>query len=71
MSFYSKSDTIQAGDTVIVYSSRQQINPLVVQPGLQLQSRYGHFKHEEMVGVAYGSKVSSYTTRCIALQSYS
>ena len=64
MSFYSTSDTIAAGDTVIVYSSRQQIQPLVVQPGLQLQSRYGQFKHEEMVGVTFGSKVSHSHAHC-------
>lgn len=59
MAFYSTAAEIQAGDTIIVYSSRTQLNPLVVTPGTQLQSRYGHFKHDDMVGVPYGSKVSS------------
>ncbi|ORY82905.1 tRNA methyltransferase complex GCD14 subunit-domain-containing protein [Leucosporidium creatinivorum] len=59
MAFYSTAPEIQAGDTIIVYSSRTQLNPLVVTPGTQLQSRYGHFKHDDMVGVPYGSKFAS------------
>lgn len=69
MSFYSTAAEIAAGDTIIVYSSRTQLNPLVVTPGTQLQSRYGHFKHDDMVGVPYGSKVSSSLPLCSATDS--
>lgn len=51
--------TISPGDLVIVYSSRQQIDSITITPNLEFQSRYGHFKHDDMIGVPFGSKVVS------------
>lgn len=53
--------SIQEGDLVIIYSSRQQIDSVIVKSGTEFQSRYGHFKHADMIGVAFGSKVSCLT----------
>lgn len=30
----------------------------MVKEGAQLQNKYGHYKHDSMVGVSYGTKVS-------------
>ncbi|KAK4699597.1 tRNA (adenine57-N1/adenine58-N1)-methyltransferase catalytic subunit, partial [Phenoliferia sp. Uapishka_3] len=51
--------TIAAGDLVIVYSSRDQIDSLTVTAGKILQSRFGSFKHDTMVGVPFGTKFPS------------
>ena len=48
--------TIQLGDQVIIYQSRDSITSLVVCAGQQLQCKFGIFKHESMVGVLFGSK---------------
>ncbi|KAM0789842.1 hypothetical protein ACM66B_006689 [Microbotryomycetes sp. NB124-2] len=50
---------IESGDHVIVYSSRTQLDSIFVKPGAELHSRYGHFKHSDMVGKPFGSKFAS------------
>lgn len=49
---------VQLGDQVIIYQSRDSIVSLIVRAGQQLQCKFGVFKHEAMVGVLFGSKVS-------------
>ncbi|KAL8292158.1 hypothetical protein RQP46_001624 [Phenoliferia psychrophenolica] len=51
--------SIEIGDLVIVYSNRDQIDALTVTAGKTLQSRFGSFKHDLMVGVPWGTKFSS------------
>ncbi|SCV74578.1 BQ2448_7607 [Microbotryum intermedium] len=50
---------IAVGDQVIVYCSRHEVNSITVTPGAQLHSRYGHFKHDDMVDIPFGSKFAS------------
>ncbi|KAK4056347.1 hypothetical protein OIO90_002490 [Microbotryomycetes sp. JL221] len=50
-------DLIQQGSHVIVYSSRSQLDSIFVQDGAQMQSRYGHFRHSDMIGKPYGCKI--------------
>ena len=57
---------VQLGDQVIIYQSRDSIVSLIVTAGAQLQCRFGVFKHEAMVGVLFGSKVSNLVPpRCL------
>ncbi|KDE07159.1 hypothetical protein MVLG_02563 [Microbotryum lychnidis-dioicae p1A1 Lamole] len=51
--------SIALGDQVIVYSSRHEVNSITVTAGAQLHSRYGHFKHDDMVDIPFGSKFAS------------
>ncbi|MBW0517086.1 hypothetical protein O181_056801 [Austropuccinia psidii MF-1] len=57
--FTIDSGKIQAGDTVIVYHSRDNLSSIVVTPGQQLSSRFGEFLHESMIGMPFGSKCAS------------
>ncbi|BGP11685.1 tRNA (adenine-N(1)-)-methyltransferase catalytic subunit trm61 [Rhodotorula toruloides] len=59
MTFARDSDTIRAGDWIIVYSSRTSISSEHVQPGKEIQSRYGCFRHNDMLGKPWGTKLAS------------
>ncbi|CAK5270627.1 unnamed protein product, partial [Mycena citricolor] len=55
---WSTAREIAAGDT-----TRDFIQPLVVTPGKDLNNKYGMYKHEDFIGLPYGSKVGSRTGR--------
>lgn len=57
MSFYNYKDTIENGDLVLAFIGRNQIKPLRVDKGEVLNTRYGHFKHEDMIGMKYGDQM--------------
>ncbi|BGP03788.1 tRNA methyltransferase complex subunit Cpd1 [Rhodotorula toruloides ATCC 204091] len=59
MTFARDSDTIRAGDWIIVYSSRTSISSEHVQPGKEIQSRYGCFRHNDMLGKPWGTNLAS------------
>ncbi|BGP35675.1 tRNA (adenine-N(1)-)-methyltransferase catalytic subunit trm61 [Rhodotorula toruloides] len=59
MTFARDSDTIRTGDWIIVYSSRTSISSEHVQPGEEIQSRYGCFRHNDMLGKPWGTKLAS------------
>ncbi|KAJ3105799.1 tRNA (adenine(58)-N(1))-methyltransferase catalytic subunit trmt61a [Phlyctochytrium bullatum] len=59
MSFCSYTTHIAEGDTVIVYMSPNAINSIVVKKGGSLNNRMGYFKHDDMIGLQWGSKVYS------------
>lgn len=54
---WSTAREVAAGDTVIIWLTRDLVQPLVVTPGKDFNTRYGNFKHSDFVGVPYGSKV--------------
>ncbi|CAE6463023.1 unnamed protein product [Rhizoctonia solani] len=56
---WSDSRCIAAGDVVILWMTREDIQPIVVTPGKELNGRYGVYRHSDLVGVSYGSKISS------------
>ena len=39
--------------------TRENLQPLVVTPGKELNNKYGYYRHEDFVGVPYGSKVGA------------
>ncbi|GEM11236.1 tRNA methyltransferase complex subunit Cpd1 [Rhodotorula toruloides] len=59
MTFARDSHTIRTGDWIIVYSCRTSISSEHVQPGKEIQSRYGCFRHNDMVGKPWGTKLAS------------
>jgi len=54
---WSSAREIAAGDTVIVWLTRDQVQPLVVTPGKHFNTKFGNFKQSDFIGVPYGSKV--------------
>lgn len=55
---------VQAGDLVIVFASRDKTPiPLTVTPGEHLSNMFGHFPHDDMIGMPYGSKMISKNKR--------
>ncbi|SJX61009.1 related to GCD14-translational repressor of GCN4 [Sporisorium reilianum f. sp. reilianum] len=55
-----KDAYIQAGDLIIVFASRDKTPmPLTVTPGEHVSNMFGHFPHNDMVGMPYGSKMVS------------
>ncbi|GAC99054.1 hypothetical protein PHSY_006651 [Pseudozyma hubeiensis SY62] len=58
---HKRSDAfIKAGDLVIVFASRDKTPmPLTVTPGEHVSNMFGHFPHDDMVGMPYGSKMIS------------
>jgi tRNA (adenine57-N1/adenine58-N1)-methyltransferase len=45
--------------TVIITKTRDVIQPLLIKPGKDFNSKYGNYRHADLVGIPYGSKVGS------------
>jgi len=58
---WSRAREVAAGDTVIIWLTRDLIQPLVVTPGKDFNTKFGNFRQADFVGVPYGSKVPSRT----------
>ena len=56
---WSTKRTIAAGDTVIVWMTRDSLEPLVVTPDAVLHNKYGSYPHNNFIGLPYGAKVQS------------
>ena len=52
-----------ATHSYVAFQTRDLIQPLVVTPGKDFNSKFGNFKQADFVGVPYGSKVPSRTGR--------
>jgi len=59
MSFDKRNDTIEEGDTVVLYFGRQNINPLEIDSTKTFQSKFGAFHHKDIIGKQYGCKMHS------------
>lgn len=57
MSFYEYKDFIEEGDLVFAFISRNQIKPINVKKGEFLNTRFGHFEHDKMIGMRYGEQM--------------
>ncbi|QPG76845.1 hypothetical protein FOA43_004239 [Brettanomyces nanus] len=57
MSITKYKDTIENGDLIMVYISRLHIKPIVVQQGEVLNTRFGSFPHDSMIGLKYGAQL--------------
>ncbi|KAJ6583978.1 tRNA methyltransferase complex GCD14 subunit-domain-containing protein [Mycena vulgaris] len=56
---WSTAREIAAGDTVIIWLTRDVIQHLVVTPGKDFNSKFGNYRHSDFVGMPFGSKVGS------------
>jgi tRNA (adenine57-N1/adenine58-N1)-methyltransferase len=52
-----KQKTVNYGDVVLVYESRDSIKFFILESGKIFQNKYGNFKHEDIYGKTFGSKV--------------
>lgn len=57
MSFYNYKDYIEEGDLVLAFMSRGLVKPITVEKGQCLNTRYGNFEHDRMIGMKYGSQM--------------
>ncbi|OBA22831.1 tRNA methyltransferase complex GCD14 subunit [Metschnikowia bicuspidata var. bicuspidata NRRL YB-4993] len=57
MSFYHYKDYIEEGDMVLAFISRGLLKPLTVTKGEFLNTRFGSFDHDRMIGMKYGSQM--------------
>lgn len=44
---------------MLLLQNRNSLLPLVVTPGLDLNNKFGVFRHSDFIGVPYGTKVAS------------
>ncbi|KAH8806535.1 tRNA methyltransferase complex GCD14 subunit-domain-containing protein [Flagelloscypha sp. PMI_526] len=56
---FSTSREIEDGDIVIIWQTREAIQPLLITAGSELQSKFGYYRHSDLIGLPYGSKVGS------------
>ncbi|KAG9308863.1 tRNA methyltransferase complex subunit Cpd1 [Chiua virens] len=56
---WSNAPEIAPGDLVIIWQTRELVQPLLITPGKDLNSRFGYYKHNDLIGLPYGSKVGS------------
>ncbi|KIJ17555.1 hypothetical protein PAXINDRAFT_167560 [Paxillus involutus ATCC 200175] len=56
---WSTNREVAAGDVVIIWQTRELIQPLLITPGKDFNNRFGHYKHVDFIGIPYGSKVGS------------
>ncbi|KAF9054849.1 tRNA methyltransferase complex GCD14 subunit-domain-containing protein [Panaeolus papilionaceus] len=59
---WSTAREIAEGDTVIIWLTRDLIQPLTITPGKDYNTKFGNFKHTDFIGVPYGSKVAARTS---------
>ncbi|GJE88543.1 tRNA methyltransferase complex GCD14 subunit [Phanerochaete sordida] len=56
---WSTAREIADGDLVIIWFTRDALQPLHITAGKELNTRFGVYRHSDLVGVPYGSKVGS------------
>ncbi|KAH9947443.1 tRNA methyltransferase complex GCD14 subunit, partial [Amylocystis lapponica] len=56
---WSAAPTVADRDVVILWLTRDLIQPLVVTPGKEFNSKFGVYRHQDLVGIPYGSKIRS------------
>ncbi|CAL1713036.1 unnamed protein product [Somion occarium] len=56
---WSTAREIAEGDLVIVWMTRDLVQPLAISSGKELNTRFGVYRHAELIGVPYGSKIGS------------
>ncbi|KAF9584277.1 tRNA (adenine-N(1)-)-methyltransferase catalytic subunit trm61 [Lunasporangiospora selenospora] len=59
---YKANNTIEEGDHVIAYLNRETMQLIKVQSNKTFHCKYGNFRHDDMIGLEYGSKVGANAT---------
>ncbi|KAF8932289.1 tRNA (adenine-N(1)-)-methyltransferase catalytic subunit trm61 [Haplosporangium gracile] len=60
---YKKNNTIEDGDNVVMYLSRESMSIIRVKDGEYFNCKFGSYKHSDMIGLEYGTKLGSNTGR--------
>ncbi|KAJ2119891.1 tRNA (adenine-N(1)-)-methyltransferase catalytic subunit trm61 [Coemansia sp. RSA 720] len=61
--FHEYKNIVENGDLVVVYSTPETMTTMTVCSGEIFNNRFGSFRHSDMVGLKYGSKIQSHTGR--------
>ncbi|KAJ2718700.1 tRNA (adenine-N(1)-)-methyltransferase catalytic subunit trm61 [Coemansia sp. Benny D115] len=59
MVFHEYKNNIENGDTVIIYLNHDSMIPITVKAGETFNNKFGTFKHDDMIGLKYGTKMSN------------
>ncbi|KAJ1822547.1 tRNA (adenine-N(1)-)-methyltransferase catalytic subunit trm61 [Coemansia sp. RSA 2599] len=57
--FHEYKDVIEDGDIVIIYLSHNSMAPITVTAGQVYNNKFGSFSHDQMIGLRYGSKLTT------------
>ncbi|KAG0202279.1 tRNA (adenine-N(1)-)-methyltransferase catalytic subunit trm61 [Mortierella sp. GBA30] len=60
---YKENNTIENGDLVVLYMSKENMNLIRIQDGEEFVCKFGQYKHADMIGLQYGTKLGSNTGR--------
>ncbi|KAF9299559.1 tRNA (adenine-N(1)-)-methyltransferase catalytic subunit trm61 [Linnemannia elongata] len=60
---YKKNNTIEEGDNVVMYLSKENMSIIRVKDGEYFNCKFGSYKHSDMIGLEYGTKLGSNTGR--------
>ncbi|KAG0375004.1 tRNA (adenine(58)-N(1))-methyltransferase catalytic subunit trmt61a, partial [Mortierella sp. AD032] len=60
---YKKSNIIEEGDLVVLYLSKENIILIRIQADSEFCCKFGNYKHSDMIGLQYGTKLGSNTGR--------
>ncbi|KAJ1782465.1 tRNA (adenine-N(1)-)-methyltransferase catalytic subunit trm61 [Coemansia sp. RSA 2167] len=61
--FHEYKNIVENGDLVVVYSTPETMTTMTVSEGQIFNNRFGSFRHSDMIGLKYGSKIQSHTGR--------
>lgn len=59
MGFLKTKKVIEEGDLVLIYITRNQIRPIYIKKDEELNTRFGSFPHNSMIGLPFGSQIST------------
>ncbi|CAG8528295.1 11594_t:CDS:2 [Ambispora leptoticha] len=60
MSFIGYKKFVEEGDLVVAYLSRENMTTLIMDSKATYNNKFGTFKHKEMIGKQYGTKMPSH-----------
>ncbi|KAJ1941012.1 tRNA (adenine-N(1)-)-methyltransferase catalytic subunit trm61, partial [Kickxella alabastrina] len=61
--FHEYKNFVEDGDMVVIYINHDSMAPITVTAGQVYNNRFGTFKHEDMIGLKYGSKLMTQDNR--------
>jgi tRNA (adenine57-N1/adenine58-N1)-methyltransferase len=59
----SENDRFKYGEVILIYENKETIKCLTLEKGKVFQNKFGAFKHDDIVGKPYGSKIVSEKTK--------
>ncbi|GJJ68641.1 tRNA (adenine57-N1/adenine58-N1)-methyltransferase catalytic subunit [Entomortierella parvispora] len=60
---YKANNTIEEGDLVVMYLSKETMSIIRIKDGDYFNCKFGNYKHSDMIGLQYGTKLGSNTGR--------